>query len=568
MKKSTIQKIKKKYLFKNSWNITAQKFLNELDFSKIILKNFKISEFKVCSQLSALLSRKCMPPKEIIDIIVNGKHGGKRTSIGNFFKNYLMVDRYFMNEFEATKNILKASSIDPSPSNVMKFYAHRFHACKICGKLTLRTFCSTKCMGKDQTRKEQFIVNMTSVEAVKKRQKTCLEKYGDTSVFGKNSEIVKNIRHKNIEKYGFENVMSASSPFRKNAEKTSLDKYGVKHFNNRKKCIETNLKNLGVNYALQMNLKNFEFLNAEHVSKNFVDASKNRFMLDEFKSFFGLSQAAAYRYKKKFGLAMPSLHSRQSKPQLELFDSIKTSNKIFNDREILKPLELDIVLPNINLAIEYDGSFWHSSKDKSQFDHLNKTELCEKLGYQLFHIFDTDDIEIWKSMIDAKLGFTKTIYARKCQIQEISLDDAQMFCDTNHLQGGVDAKVNIGLNHRGNLVAVMQFGEHLDEGKKYDWELKRFCQLKGFRIIGGAGKMLAWFRKNYAGSIVSYGNRRWTNGFLYKVLGFKFVKNTPPDFKYFKNGSLISKNELKIQNFEKEGYRKLYDCGNQVWELI
>lgn len=318
----------------------------------------------------------------------------KPSSIGSFFKNYLISDRYFSNELEETKIILKAFSIDPSPANFVKFYSHRFHACKVCGKLTLRTFCSLKCMGKDQARKDQFIVNITSDEANKNRQKTCLEKYGDKSVFGKNSEVVKNIRLKNIEKYGCENVISASSPFRKNAEKTSLDKYGVKHFNNRKKCIKTNLKNLGVNYAMQVNLKNFEFLNAEHVSKNFVDISKNRFMLDEFKSFFGLSQAAAYRYKKKFGLSMPSLHRCQSKPQLALFDSIRASNKIFNDREILKPFELDIVLPDINLAIEYNGSFWHSSKDKSPSFYLNKTELCEKQGFQLFHIFDTDDIEI------------------------------------------------------------------------------------------------------------------------------------------------------------------------------
>ena len=112
----------------------------------------------------------------------------------------------------------------------------------------------------------------------------------------------------------------------------------------------------------------------------------------------------------------------------------------------------------------------------------------------------------------------------------------------------------------------------------------RYCQLKNTRVIGAAGKMLRYFRKNHTGSIISYANRRWSNGNLYKALGFSFVRNTCPSFVYTKNGIIYSRLQLqkhKLKNMENynpnltaekilelEGFKKLYDCGNSVWELL
>jgi hypothetical protein len=55
-------------------------------------------------------------------------------------------------------------------------------------------------------------------------------------------------------------------------------------------------------------------------------------------------------------------------------------------------LELDIYLPEKNLAIEFDGLFWHNSNNKFKNYHLKKTLLCEKQGIQLIHIFEYE----WK----------------------------------------------------------------------------------------------------------------------------------------------------------------------------
>ena len=60
-----------------------------------------------------------------------------------------------------------------------------------------------------------------------------------------------------------------------------------------------------------------------------------------------------------------------------------------NDRQIIKPLELDIVIPEKKIAIEFNGDYWHSVQagtDKNY--HLIKTKMCEEAGYRLIHIFE------------------------------------------------------------------------------------------------------------------------------------------------------------------------------------
>ena len=78
-------------------------------------------------------------------------------------------------------------------------------------------------------------------------------------------------------------------------------------------------------------------------------------------------------------------------------------NLIQHDRTLIKPYELDIVIPEIKLAIEFNGNYWHSFECcyLSGY-HLMKTELCESNDYRLIHIWEDD----WKSdsnLIKSKL---------------------------------------------------------------------------------------------------------------------------------------------------------------------
>ena len=263
-----------------------------------------------------------------------------------------------------------------------------------------------------------------------------------------------------------------------------------------------------------------------------------------------------------------------------------------NSRQIIPPLELDIYIPNHKLAIEYNGLYWHSfcSTDTELPNyHLYKTEKCYKQGIQLLHIFENEWInptkqEIWKSIIRNILKVSTSIYARKCEIRTVISAEKDMFLIQNHLQGKCPSSINLGLYYKNELVSLMTFGKSR-YSKKYDWELLRFCNKIGFTVVGGASRLFKYFIKNNnIVNIVSYADKRRSNGNLYKQLEFKHIHDSNPNYYYFRSGDItlysriqFQKHKLKdklkefdpnlteTENMYNNGYRKIFDCGNQVW---
>lgn len=277
--------------------------------------------------------------------------------------------------------------------------------------------------------------------------------------------------------------------------------------------------------------------------------------------------------------------SRVEQSLKEAFPQFEQSN-----RTQLDGLELDLYEPNRRLAVEVNGVHWHTTEfGKTRNSHLHKTELCESQGITLLHFWDSEVTEqkrLVESMIAAKLGITMAkIYARKTTIREVSSEEAAGFLRDNHLQGIVPSSVRLGLYHNEELVSIMTFAKPRYT-KQYHWELMRFCNKAGFHVIGGASKLLAAFRKMHAGSIVSYANRRFSNGGLYEKLGFTRIGASAPNYWYVKNGAICysrtqcQKHKLKsllgdsfdenlseVANMRKSGYYQLFDCGNYVYAL-
>lgn len=251
--------------------------------------------------------------------------------------------------------------------------------------------------------------------------------------------------------------------------------------------------------------------------------------------------------------------------------------------------EIDIFVRSKNIGIEFNGLYWHSEKGgKGPSYHLSKTEECAKQGIKLIHIFEDEwkfKPQIIKSRLKAIFGLTPyKIQARKCSVKPISANISKIFLEKYHLQGSCNDSVRLGLFYRNRLVAVMTFGKPRFN-KNYDWELIRYATVSNFNIIGGAGKLLAYFRQNYIGTIITYADRRWSTGELYKKLGFTFVKNTKPNYFYVKSLTRLSryqcqkhklKNLLKenfnpelseSQNMEANKFYKIWDCGHMVFKL-
>ena len=51
--------------------------------------------------------------------------------------------------------------------------------------------------------------------------------------------------------------------------------------------------------------------------------------------------------------------------------------------------EIDILIPDLKIGIEYNGLFWHNENRKGKTPvHLEKLEMCKNNGYNLIQIFE------------------------------------------------------------------------------------------------------------------------------------------------------------------------------------
>lgn len=258
-----------------------------------------------------------------------------------------------------------------------------------------------------------------------------------------------------------------------------------------------------------------------------------------------------------------------------------------SDRTVLNGQELDLYYPEQNIAIEFNGSYWHSSEKKDKYYHQKKTILAGKRGIHLIHIFEyewLDTIQKEKIINLIKFHLDKsnivTIGARKCTIQPINPTESQKFLDKYHLQNSVPASIHIGCYYDSELVGVMTFGNPRFD-RTYEYELIRLCWKPSIVVIGGKEKLFKYFINMYnPKSIVSYCNISKFNGNSYLKLGFTFDSISSPNYIWVNpqtNGvltryqtmkhKLIEKgigyiNETETEIMERLGYYKIYDCGN------
>lgn len=129
----------------------------------------------------------------------------------------------------------------------------------------------------------------------------------------------------------------------------------------------------------------------------------------------------------------------------------------------------------------------------------------------------------------------------------------------------------------------MTFNKSRFMKNKNNFELVRFCNLQNHTIIGSASKLLKYFENNYAyENLISYADRRWSNGNLYEKLNFSLSHISKPNYWYFKTNTILSRyqcqkhklskildnfnNQLtEKQNMINNNFRIFYDCGNLVY---
>lgn len=289
------------------------------------------------------------------------------------------------------------------------------------------------------------------------------------------------------------------------------------------------------------------------------------------------------------GCGCPSCAKQKSKDEDEICALLGDIEYERHNRDILNGKEIDIYIPSLKLGIEYNGLRWHTDfafgRDRNY--HIGKMNECNKNDISLVQIFEDEWInhkEIVKSKIKHILGIDNDkpkVFARKCNVNVISKDDAQKFLNKNHIQGFSSASIYLGLFYNNALIAVMSFLEE----KKGMWNLNRFATDINYNCIGAGGKLFKYFIFHYKfQEIKSFADRRWTiNPYnnLYTKLGFSFDMFTKADYTYynpkvekykrfhkfgFRKQILHRKYNLPLEMTETEmvrklGYDRIWDCG-------
>jgi len=328
--------------------------------------------------------------------------------------------------------------------------------CLTCGKPTkfisiskgYYKYCSTKCSYKSEKRRNKI-------------EETCFRKYGTKTPL-LNADV-KEKRNKTIlERYEVKHP-SQNKEIKEKMKDTCLSRYGVNNPNKVEEVKELKIKNsiekYGTNYPTQteefiqksIKIKRSNFLNRLFLSDRLRGLCIPNFEKTEYSGVHEKYSWTCCKCNEQFDDILEDgriprcsncypnkTGSSLMEQEVSTFCKQYFPNLIEQDHLILNRKELDIFIPEINFAIEFDGLYLHSELNGTDKNyHLKKTIECEKKGIQLIHIFEDEwynKQDIVKSLLKAKMGkIENKIYARECIVEKVKNEESQNFLFENHL---------------------------------------------------------------------------------------------------------------------------------------
>lgn len=417
-------------------------------------------------------------------------------------------------------------------------------------ELGFRSYCSSSCSRKDKTISKELITVLDNYEFLYEE---------------------KIIKQKSIEQIAQENKVSITPVVK------YLKKYNLYQLNDARR------RNTKANSILESKnnlISLYETNTIETIAKS-LGTTKGT--VSRWFQIHRIKTKASNSYERKIKKI-----SNEENQLYEFITSIYDGEIQQSNRSILNGKELDIYLPDKNLAIEYNGLYSHHYRPweekeglkKDSKYHLFKTIECEKQNIQLLQFYSDEwnfKSNILKNIILSKLGINERIYARKCKILEVDTYTKNLFLNEYHIQGEDKSSIKLGAFYDDELVCIMTFAKSRFN-KSYDWELTRFCVKGGISVIGGFSKLLKTFINSYDSSIVSYADRRISNGNVYIKNGFDLININRPSYYYVDSNFLRRVNRMRFQKkyigaydcteYEKAremGFEKIWDCGTLAY---
>lgn len=414
-----------------------------------------------------------------------------------------------------------------------------------------------------------------------KRQETCKLKYNGNGP-ACSDEVRKKMKQTCKSKTGYENIFQNKEYIKQ----CTYTKHGVTNIRKNREYIKNCFfKKYGVFSSSHIHLSQYteESLSDKERFVKMIEDNKCKSVQDIMK-VLQVSDYCVYFYLKKYNITN-LINRNVSHYEDDIIEWFKTLNikVIPNYRKIITSKEIDIFLPEYNIGVEFNGSYWHSSLWKKANYHQEKSLAFNAKNIFIYHIFEYEWLQnqekIKKHLLNLLGLSTNKIFARKCIIKEIDTQVKNLFLEKYHLQGSDKANIKLGLFYNDELVEVMTFCKPRFN-KNYQYELSRLCSVEGTNVIGGSSKLFKYFVKTYnPQSIITYSNFAKNRGKVYSLLGFEQKELSKPNYVWVKDTVVLPRYQTQKKNLLKQGFIgtseqdimnnrgffQIFDCGNFVY---
>lgn len=427
---------------------------------------------------------------------------------------------------------------------------------------------------------------LQSEEIKKKQRETCKTLYGVEN-YAQAEDFDQKAKATNLKKLGVESPMQNPECLAKRTL-TTKNKFGVESYTQTAEYwtrrIETCQEKYGVPHPSQLKE------NRQKATKTNVEryGVPNYAMTEEFKQRYIKTCLEKYNVPSVLCLQQNRIYGKTQKEIQHWLNSMGFSFK--EDYSILDNKELDLYDPQIKLAIEYCGLFWHnelSLTPRFKNYHYNKYIQCLGKNVRLITIFEDEwkyKQEQCKQIICSILGKNKKLHARKCSVVEVDRQEFNAFCDQYHLLGSNNlGQVFYLLQYNQDVVGGMSLGRHPRQTKELTLDRMCFGQ---YQIVGGVSKLfkrcLQWATDRKFNKIITWSDNRWSQGNVYNQLGFELEKELPPDYSYVdlhhptirvskqsqkKSITGCDKDTTEKEWCAKQGLARIWDCGKKRWSF-
>lgn len=252
----------------------------------------------------------------------------------------------------------------------------------------------------------------------------------------------------------------------------------------------------------------------------------------------GSNYATVSKHLKLQGVEVKNGYSYEEQVLREWVESLGVQ-VVANSRRVIPPKELDIYCPDQQVAIEYNGEFWHSGDKRGEDSAFRKTMMCQEKGIRLIHVWrhlwiDPRKRPIYENMIRHALGVTeRRVGARQTRIEKRPAHTMRQFFEENNIQGYRTAKwAYVLVDKKTGLDLMCYTTGHAYFGKgAYDLEIARGACRLGWSVSGGATKLWKAIIDDNpdVNSIVYYVDLNHYNGSSVSVLpGARLVRKGEP----------------------------------------